>query len=143
MPRLTGAFARYVCNCIVSDSDGWRPRDTESNGNTRDLDKVKLRAAIARGSGVRDTDEEPRVVEKLKEAKLRGVRAADFDKVAIAKTLEKDENGKDIQVWNAPPATCPLHDSPVVLSSAWDYDAPDEELDEFGVPIRERGLGRP
>ena len=138
MTRQVGAFARYACNCVVSDSDGWRPRDTESNGNTRDLDKVKLRAAIARGSGVRDTDEEPRVVEKLKAAKSRGVRAADFDKMVIERVTVKDEKGNDVQTWSAPPAYCPQDNAPVVLSSAWDYDAPDV-VPEDVAPVVGRG----
>lgn len=140
--HIDTTFVRYACNCVVTP-EGWRPRDTEPNGNTRDLDRAKLRTAIARVGGVRDTDESPRVVEKLRAAKARGVRAADFDKMEIARQLTKDENGKDIEVWSAPPATCPAHGEPVVLSSAWDYEAPDEELDEFGEPVRERGLGRP
>ena len=139
MPRLTGAFARYACNCIVSDSEGWRPRDTESNGNTRDLDRAKLRTALARVSGPRDTDESARVVEKLKEAKARGVRATDLDAMEIKKVKVKDEQGKDVDTWNAPPAMCPVHDAPVVLSSAWDYDAPDEVPELDVAPVVGRG----
>ena len=136
--RIDTAFTRYRCNCVVTP-EGWRPRDTESNGNTRDLDPAKLRTAIARVSGPRDTDESPRVVEKLKAAKARGVRAADFDKMAIAKRAEKDEQGKDVMVWSAAPAMCPAHGEPVVLSAVYDYDAPDVVPEEIvGEVIRGR-----
>lgn len=136
--RIDTAFTRYACNCYV-DPTGWHPRDTEPNGNTRDLDPVKLRAAIARASGPRDTDESPRVVEKLKAAKSRGVRAADFDKMQIAKRAEKDEQGKDVMVWSAAPAMCPAHGELVVLSAVYDYDAPDVVPEEIvGEVIRGR-----
>ena len=136
--RIDTAFTRYRCNCYV-DPTGWHPRDSEPNGNTRDLDPAKLRAAIARAGGPRDTDEEPRVVEKLKAAKARGVRAADFDKMQIAKRAEKDEAGKDVMVWSAAPGTCPAHGEPVVLSMVADYDAPDVVPEEIiGEVIRGR-----
>ena len=141
--RIDTAFTRYACNCVITP-EGWRPRDTEPNGNTRDLDPVKLRTAIARVAGIRDTDEEPRVVEKLKAAKARGVRAAAFDKMQIAKRAEKDEQGKDVMVWSAAPAMCPAHGEPVVLSAVYDYDAPDEVVEDVvEVPGRGRAIGRP
>ncbi len=136
--RIDTAFTRYACNCVVTP-EGWRPRDTEPNGNTRDLDPVRLRAAINRAGGVRDTDESPRVVAKLKAAKARGVRAADFDKMQIAKRAEKDEQGKNVMVWSAAPGACPAHGEPVVLSMVADYDAPDVvEEDIIGEVIRGR-----
>ena len=136
--RIDTAFTRYRCDCYV-DPSGWHPRDSEPNGNTRDLDPVKLRTAIARVSGPRDTDESPRVVEKLKAAKARGVRAADFDKMVTAKRPEKDEQGKTVMVWSAAPGTCPAHGDPVVLSAVYDYDAPDVVPEEIvGEVIRGR-----
>lgn len=132
--HIDTTFIRYACNCVL-DPSGWRPRDTESNGNTRDLDPAKLRTAIARVSGVRNTDESPRVVESLRKAKARGIRAADFDKMAIAKVPQKDEQGKDIMAWSAPPGRCPQHDAPVVIAATYDYVAPDVMLDEFGEPV--------
>jgi len=136
--RIDTAFTRYACNCYL-DPTGWHPRDSEPNGNTRDLDPVKLRAAINRAGGPRDTDESPRVVEKLKAAKARGVRAADLDKMAIAKRAEKDEQGKNVMVWSAAPALCPAHGEPVVLSAVYDYDAPDVVPEEIvGEVIRGR-----
>ena len=141
--RIDTAFTRYACNCYV-DPTGWHPRDSEPNGNTRDLDPAKLRTAIARASGPRDTDESPRVVEKLKAARARGVRAADFDKMAIAKRAEKDEAGKNVMVWSAAPGMCPAHGEPVVLSAVYDYDAPDEVVEDVVErPGRGRAIGRP
>ena len=138
MPRLVGTATRYACNCVVTDT-GWLPRDTDPNGNVRDLDRAALRTAIARVSGPRDTDESQRVVETLKAAKARGVRAADFDKMVTAKRPEKDEQGKDVMVWSAAPGACPAHGEPVVLSMVADYDAPDVvEEDIIGEVIRGR-----
>lgn len=132
MPQhIDTSFTRYACNCVVTP-EGWRPRDTEPNGNTRDLDPVALRASLNRAGGPRDTDESPRVVESLRAAKARGIRAADFDKMAIAKVAQKDEQGKDIMAWSAPPGRCPQHDAPVVIAATYDYVAPDVMLDEFG-----------
>lgn len=129
MPRLVGTATRYACNCVVTDS-GWLPRDSESNGNTRDLGPVKLRTAINRAGGPRDTDELPRVVEKLKEARAKGKRGADLDKMKVDRVKERDpESGRLVDVWTAPPGRCELHDEPVVLSSAWDYDAPEPDPD--------------
>ena len=125
MPRLVGTATRYACNCVVTDT-GWLPRDSEQNGNTRDLDPVKLRTAINRAGGPRDTDELPRVVEKLREARAKGKRGADLDKMATARVKARDEETKKlVDVWTAPPGRCELHDAHVVLSSAWDYDAPE------------------
>ena len=125
MPRLTGTATRYACNCIVTDT-GWLPRDSEANGNTRDLDPVKLRTAINRAGGPRGTDELPRVVEKLREARARGKRGADLDKMKTDRVKARDEETKKlVDVWTTPPGRCELHDAPAVLSSAWDYDAPE------------------
>ena len=137
MPRLVGTATRYACNCVVTDT-GWLPRDTDPNGNVRDLDRAALRTAIARVSGPRDTDESQRVVETLKAAKARGVRAADFDKMVTAKRPEKDEQGKDVMVWSAAPGRCELHDAPVVLSATYDYIAPDPEPDVLAEVVRGR-----
>ena len=125
MPRLVGTATLYACNCVVTDS-GWLPRDSESNGNTRDLDPVKLRTAINRAGGPRGTDELPRVVEKLREARARGKRGADLDKMKTDRVKARDEETKKlVDVWTTPPGRCELHDAPAVLSSAWDYDAPE------------------
>ena len=125
MPRLVGTATRYACNCIVADT-GWLPRDSEQNGNTRDLDPEKLKTAINRAGGARDTDELPRVVEKLREARARGKRGADLDKMKTDRVKARDEETKKlVDVWTTPPGRCELHDAPVVLSSAWDYDAPE------------------
>ena len=126
MPQhIDTSFTRYACNCVVTDS-GWLPRESESNGNTRDLDPVKLKTAINRAGGPRGTDELPRVVEKLREARAKGKRGADLDKMATARVKDRDpESGQLVDVWTAPPGRCELHDAPVVLSSAWDYDAPE------------------
>lgn len=130
--RVDTAFTRYRCSCYV-DPTGWHPRDSEPNGNTRDLDPVKLRTAISRVAGVRDTDESPRVVEKLRAAKGRGARATDFDKMTTAKRPQVDEQGKTVEVWSAPPGQCPLHGEPVVLSMVADYDAPEPLPEALGV----------
>ena len=130
--HIDTAFVRYACNCYV-DPSGWHPRDSEPNGNTRDLDRAALRTAIARVAGVRDTDESPRVVEKLRAARSRGTRAADFDKMVTAKLQKKDEQGNDGMVWSAPPGQCPLHGDPVALSMVADYDAPDVVPEDLGV----------
>ena len=123
--HIDTTFIRYACNCIV-DPNGWRPRDTEPNGNTRDLDPVKLKTAISRAGGPRDTDENARGVEKLREARAKGKRGADLDKMKTTRVKERDpETGKMVDVWTTPPGRCELHDAPVVLSSAWDYDAPE------------------
>ena len=137
MPRLVGTATRYACNCVVTDT-GWLPRDTDPNGNVRNLDRAALRTAIARVSGPRDTDESQRVVETLKAAKARGVRAADFDKMVTAKRPEKDEQGKDVMVWTTAPGVCPLHGEPVVLSMTADYDAPDVVEEDITGVIRGR-----
>lgn len=144
MPRLTGTATRYACNCVVTDT-GWMPRDSEPNGNTRDLDPVKLRTAINRAGGPRDTDELPRVVEKLREARAQGKRGADLDKMKTERVKERDpESGKLVDVWTAPPGRCELHDAPVVLSSAWDYDASEPEPEDAVADVRSGGgRGRP
>ena len=144
MPRLVGTATRYACNCVVTDT-GWLPRDSESNGNTRDLDPGKLKTAINRAGGPQDTDENARVVEKLKEARAKGKRGADLDKMEAKRVKERDpETGKLVDVWTAPPGRCELHDAPVVLSSTWDYDAPEPDPEDAVIGAQPGGgRGRP
>lgn len=131
--HIDTCFVRYACNCIV-DPGGWMPRDSEPNGNTRDLDPVKLRTAINRAGGPRDSDESARVVEQLKKAKERGVRVQDFDAMAVAKVPYRDpETKQDTMVWSAAPGRCPQHDAPVVLSATFDYIAEDPKPEDLGV----------
>lgn len=129
--HIDTTFVRYACNCVV-DPDGWRPRDTEPNGNTRDLDRTVLRAEVSRTTP-REAVVGKRVADDLAAARKRGVRGADFDAMAIAKVAQKDEQGKDVLVWSAPPGRCPAHNAPVVLSASYDYIAPDVALDELSA----------
>ena len=129
--HIDTAVTRYEpCGCLARPAadGGARVTDPEANGNITEQDTAKMKTALARAQGVRDTDGSPRVVEALKAAKARGVRPADYDALTLTKRTEQDpETKQDVQVWEPAPARCPQHGNPVGSSSAYNYIVPDPE----------------
>lgn len=116
MTRQQGATVRFACNCLAG-SDGGRFRDSDGNGNTREIDPQALKTALARASGVRDTDESERVVKALKEARARGIRSEGIEAMTLGRAKDPSP-----EVWNMAPERCPVHNAPAVAGEAWDYE---------------------